>query len=282
MKIAISVESTHDLPKEYIEKYQISVIAFEITLGDLYFKDGDYTTQEIFEYVDKHNTLPKTNAINEYTYTEYFEGLRKDNDAVIHICLSGGITSSTNNAIKASKNVDNVYVVDSRTLSSSIGLLALYARELANDGVAPEEIAKKVADRTGKLQTSFVIERLDYLHKGGRCSSIALLGANILKIRPSIVLKDGCMVSDKKYRGSMGGVVAKYCKDTLEQYNTPDLKRVFITYSSATLEMVEAATSALKDAGFKEIIEAKAGGTISSHCGANTLGILYFNDGGVE
>ncbi len=282
MKIAVSVESTHDLPKDYLEKYEISVIPFEITLGDLYFKDGDYTTQEIFEYVDKHNILPKTNAINEYTYTEYFEGLRKNYEAVVHICLSGGITSSTNNAIKASNNVDNVYVVDSRTLSAGIGLLAIYARELAQAGIAPEEIAKRVADRTSKVQTSFVIERLDYLHKGGRCSSVALLGANILKIRPSIILKDGGMVSDKKYRGSMGGVVAKYCKDTLETYNIPDLSRVFIAYSSATLEMLQSATSVLKDAGFKEIIETKAGGTVSSHCGANTLGIIYFNDGGEQ
>ena len=156
----------------------------------------------------------------------------------------------------------------------------MYARELADKGTEPGEIAKKVQARADKLQVSFVIERLDYLYKGGRCGSLQLLGANLLKIRPRIVLKDGKMISDKKFRGGMGAVVAKYCAETLKDFNTPDLKRVFITYTTATPEMVEAARKACADAGFKEILETRAGGTIASHCGANTLGILYFNDGG--
>jgi len=140
--------------------------------------------------------------------------------------------------------------------------------------------SKKVQARADKLQVSFVLERLDYLYKGGRCSSLQLLGANLLKIRPRIVLKDGKMISDKKFRGSMGGVVAKYCAETLKDFNTPDLKRAFITYTTATPEMADAARKACEAAGFKEILETRAGGTIASHCGANTLGILYFNDGG--
>ena len=279
MKIAISVESTNDLSKELLKKYDISVIPYNIVLGDKEFKDGDLSTEEMFEYVDKYNTLPKTNAINEYTYTEYFEELKKQYDAVVHIALSSGITSSCGNAFKATKNVENTYAVDSMSLSTGIGLLAMYARELADAGVEPSEIAKKVQDRAGKLQVSFVVERLDYLHKGGRCSSVALLGANILKIRPRIILKEGKMISDKKYRGQMGSVISKYCTETLAEFSTPDLDKAFITYTTATEDMLSAARTAFKSAGFKNIYETRAGGTIASHCGANTLGILYFNDG---
>lgn len=279
MKIAVSVESTNDLSKELLEKYDIKVIAYTITLGDMTFKDGEHTTAEMFEYVDKYNTLPKTTALNEYEYTEFFTQLRKDYEAVVHICLSSGITSSCGNAERASKNVDNVFVVDSKSLSTGIGLLAMYARELAEEGFSAAEIAEKAQARAEKLQVSFVLERLDYLYKGGRCSSLQLLGANLLKIRPRIILKDGTMISDKKFRGGMGGVVAKYCAETLKDFNTPDLKRAFITYTTATLDMVEAARKALSATGFKEIYETRAGGTIASHCGANTLGILYFNDG---
>ncbi len=279
MKVCISVESTSDLSKELLIANDISVIPYEIVLKDKTFKDGELSTEELFAFVDQNGVLPKTNALNEFEYTEYFENLRKDYDAVIHICLSSGLTSSCGNAERASKNVADVYVVDSKSLSTGIGLLALYARELANQGVAPEEIAKKVETRREKLQVSFVIERLDYLFKGGRCNSLQYFGANVLKLRPRIVLNDGKMGSDKKYRGPMKMVVNKYCNDTLEEFNTPDLDKVFITYTTATPEMVESAKNALVQAGFKNIYETHAGCTIASHCGANTLGILYFNDG---
>lgn len=279
MKIAISVESTNDLSEELLQKYDIKVIPYTITLGDMTFKDGEHTTAEMFEYVDKYGTLPKTTALNEYEYTEFFKEILESYDALVHICLSSGITSSCGNAERAAKNVENAFVVDSRSLSTGIGLLAMYAKELAEEGLSAEEIAKTVQERADKLQVSFVVERLDYLYKGGRCSSLQLLGANLLKIRPRIVLKEGKMISDKKFRGNMGGVVAKYCAETLKDFNTPDLKRAFITYTTATPEMLESARKALSEAGFKEILETRAGGTIASHCGANTLGILYFNDG---
>ena len=282
MKIAISVESTNDLSKELLEKYDIKVIPYEIVLGSNTFKDGELSTQEIFNFVDENKVLPKTNALNEYEYTEYFESLKKDYDAVVHICLSSGLTSSCGNAMRAGKNVKNVFVVDSLSLSTGIGLLAIYARELVNDGYMPEDVAKMVTERVDKLQVSFVIERLDYLYKGGRCNALSLLGANILRIRPRIVVKCGKMGSDKKYRGQMGKVVAKYCDDVLEEFNTPDLDKAFVTYTTATEEMVESAKQALKDAGFKNIYETHAGCTIASHCGGNTLGILYFNDGKAE
>ncbi len=280
MKIAVSVESTNDLSKAILLEQDIKIIPYQVSLGDECFKDGDKTVEEMFAYVDQFKTLPKTTALNEFEYTEFFESLLKDYDAVVHICLSSGLSSSCNNAMRAASNLKNVYVIDSLSLSTGIGLLALYARELANQGLPAEEIADKVKGRVPSLQVSFVVERLDYLYKGGRCNSLQLLGANILKIRPRIIVnKEGKMLSDKKYRGKMEMVVNKYCQETLAEFNTPDLSKVFVTYTTATEEMVNAAVNACKEAGFKNVYTTRAGGTIASHCGANTLGILYFNDG---
>ena len=279
MKIAISVESTNDLPKEIIQNYDIKVIPYQIVLGDETFKDGEKTNQEMFEFVDKYKKLPKTNALNEFEYTEYFESLLKDYDAVVHICLSSGLTSSCDNAFRAAKNLSNVYTVDSLNLSTGIGLLAMYAKELANKGEKPETIVQKLNDRVSSVQATFIVERLDYLYKGGRCNSLQLLGANLFHIRPRIVVKNGKMSSDKKYRGQMERVVAKYAQELFTEFNTPDLTRVFVTYSSATHEMINEAIKACAERGFKQIIQATAGGTVASHCGPNTLGIIYFNDG---
>lgn len=279
MKIAISVESAHDLTKELLLEKDIKVIPFKITLNGETFDDGKYTTEEIFEIVDKCGQLPKTTALNAYEYTEYFEEIKKEYDAIIHVCLSSGLSSSCGNAILASKDVENVFVVDSKSLSTGISLLALYARELADNGEEPQAIYEKVSKRVEKIQASFVVERLDYLYKGGRCSALSLLGANVLKIRPRLVLKDGKIISDKKYKGQMGRVIEKYCQDVLTEFDKPHLDTVFITYTTATEEMLESARKAVKNAGFKNIYETRAGGTVASHCGANTLGILYFNDG---
>lgn len=281
MNIAISTESTLDLPAELIEKYKISVLPYEVVLDGKTFLDGELSTQEMFDYVDKTGVLPKTTAINEFRYREYFENLLKTHDAVVHISLSSGITSSTQNAINAAGSLKNCYVVDSKSLSTGIALLAIYAAKLAETEDA-KTVYEKVSARVPYVQASFVIERLDYLYKGGRCSGLALFGANLLKIRPSIIVKndDGKMVPDKKYRGKMEQVVEKYCTDTLNKFDNPDKTIGFVTYTTATEGMAQAAKAALKAAGFTTVYETHAGGTIASHCGANTLGILYFNDGG--
>ena len=279
MKIAVSVETTCDLTKELIEKYDLKVIPFHITLGDKMFLDGEITTEEMFDYVDKTGTLPKTNAINEFEYTEYFENIKKEYDAIIHISLSSGLSSSCANAKRAAQQMKDVFVIDSQSLSTGIGLLALYASKLVEDGYAPNEIFEKVQARVESVQASFVLERLDYLHKGGRCNLFTLLGATILKIRPRIVVKNGKMGSDKKFKGNMGKVVRKYGESVFEDFHTPDLENVFITYTSATEEMLNEVRQIVSEKGFKNVYETRAGGTIASHCGANTLGVLYFNDG---
>ena len=140
-------------------------------------------------------------------------------------------------------------------------------------------IVEKVSARIPYIQASFVVERLDYLYKGGRCSRLAFFGANLLKIRPQIVVKNGVMSPEKKFRGKMETVVSKYCEETLAEFNTPDKSIVFVTHTSATPEMVNNAVSAVKEAGFETVYDTVAGGTITSHCGEHVLGILYFNDG---
>jgi DegV family protein with EDD domain len=190
------------------------------------------------------------------------------------------MSTTYNSAEKASKHFDGkVVVIDSKTLSTGVALLAIYARKLTETETDINVIAEKVRNRIGSVQASFVIERLDFLHKGGRCSSVALLGANLLKIKPQIIVKDGKMGSYRKYRGNMPSVITKYCKDVLEEFNHPDKSVVFITYSSATPEMLQAAHEVVDEYGFENVYETFAGATVSSHCGPNTLGILYINDG---
>ena len=280
MKILISSDSVCDLSTDIINENKIKILSLPITLGDKEYTDSiNITPQQIFEYVQKNKVLPKTSAINEFVYNEFFSENLKDNDAIIHFTISSDISSCYNNAVKASNNFKNVFIVDSKTLSSGVGLLILYACNLKNKGLSAAEIFKKVEARKQYVQASFVIERLDYLYKGGRCSSLQLLGANILKIRPSILLKNGKMGMHKKYRGKMPDVVRDYCLDTLKEFNNYDNTMCFITYSSATPEMIESAKKVLSEhANFKTIYETTAGCTVTSHCGENTLGILYFNN----
>lgn len=282
MKIAISAESTIDLSKDLLKKYDISVIPYTVLLGEKSAVDGDITPDDIFNYVEETKDLPRTSAINEYAYTEYFKELRKKYDAVIHVTLSSKITSSVEHARTAAKLLKDVYVVNSRSLSTGIALLAIYARQLADKGYDPEEIVEKLKVRRHALQVSFVVNTLSYLHKGGRCSGVAHITAALLRIKPQIVLRNGEMVTGKKYFGKNSSVIASYCEDTLEEFNNPDTSIVFITHTQASPEMVAAARTALEDRGFTQIYETLAGATITSHCGPKTLGILYFNDGGVK
>lgn len=280
MKITISTESTCDLSQELIDKNNIKLIPYTIILGDEMVTDNADVPSKIFKFVEETKELPKTSAINEMQYKEYFESLLKDCDAVVHISLSSGLTSSTSHAMTAAEKMKNVYVIDSKSLSTGIGLLVLYAAKLAEKGEEPESIVKKVEERVPFVQASFVVERLDYLFKGGRCSALSYFGANLLKIRPQIVVKDGTMKPAKKYRGKMERVIETYCADTLEEFNNADKSIGFVTYTTATPEMIANAKAALKNAGFKEVVETTAGGTITSHCGEHVLGILYINDGG--
>ena len=280
MKIAISAESTLDLSKELIKEYDVQVIPFTVYLGEDAYLDGDINSQDIFDYVAKTKILPRTSAVNEFQYHEYFQGvLDKGYDAVIHFSVSSEISASCSQAMNAAKKMDNVYVVDSRSLSTGIALEVIYAAKLAKKGLQPEEIVKKVSARIPYVQASFVIQTLEYLHKGGRCSGLLRFGAAILRIKPQIIVSDGKMAPAKKYIGRKSQVIEAYCRDTLEQFSNPDLSVAFVTHTLATPEMVAVAIEALKNRGFKTIYETNAGATITSHCGPQTLGILFINDG---
>lgn len=277
MKIAVTAETTIDLTPELLEKYDIHTIAPTILIGETEYQDGSITIQEIFDYADKNGVLPKTSAINPTQYKEFFTNILKDYDAIIHVSLSSEISSMCANAIHASNDMSNVYVVDSKSLSTGIALLSIKARVMANQNLTPKEIFVHLLDIVPKVQASFIIKKLDYLYKGGRCSALSYLGANIIQIRPQIMLKNGKMGVHKKYIGRMDRVIPNYCKDVLNEFSNPDLSVAFVTYTTATPEMIASAKSALQQKGFKEIYETTAGATIASHCGENTLGILFIN-----
>jgi DegV family protein with EDD domain len=280
MKICISAESTIDLPRELLSEFDIKTVPFTITLGEKNGLDGVTTPEEIFDYVDRTGVLPKTSAVNVAQFMEYFSGLLKEYDEVIHFSLSSELSSAYQNAVTVANELGHIHVVDSRSLSTGIALQAIYASKLVKQGLSSEEILKKVSERIPNDQASFVLATVDYLYKGGRCSALAKLGAMLFRIRPQILVTDGKMGPGKKYNGKQVDCVVNYCKDTLEQFNNPDLEIGFVTHSGATPDMVDAAVKAMKDRGFKRVLITTAGATISSHCGPKCLGILYINDGG--
>ena len=282
MKIAISCETTADLTKELIKEFDIKIIPFQIFLGDKSYLDGEITTDEIIDFVAKNKILPKTGAINSFQYEEHFNNILKNYDAIIHFSLSSELSSAYQNAKNVAEKMENVFVIDTKTLSTGIALLAFYAKKLVEDGLDAKTIYEKCLERLPKVQASFELKRLDYLYKGGRCSALMYYGANLLNIRPQIIVKDGKMISGKKYRGNFEHVVNNYCKDVLEEFNTPDLSVAFVTYTTASQEVIDIAINHLKSAGFEKVYVTRAGGTITSHCGENCLGILYINDGATE
>lgn len=278
MKIAISAESTIDLPENLLEKFDIHTTPFTINLDEQVVPDEQGISSKIYEFVAKTKTLPKTSAVNQVQFEEHFSSLLKSYDAIVHISLSSMISSACQNAIAAAKNFDNVYIVDSKTLSTGIALLAIRARKLADDGLDAKTIASQIQDLTPNVQAGFVLENLQYLYRGGRCSSLALFGANLLKIKPQIIVNEqGKMVLGKKFMGNFGVCVEKYANQILSDYKNPDLEYVFITHSSPMDEIVQKLTAKLKERGFENIYDTFAGGTISSHCGPNCIGILFLN-----
>lgn len=277
MKIAISAESAVDMSEELLKEFDVKTTPFIINLKDETILDKIGVSKDIFEFVDKNKVLPKTSAVSPEQFREHFESLLKEYDAVIHVSISSFMSSAYNNAKLASEEFENVYVVDSKNLSTGIALLCIKGRELADKGEDSKEIVEILNNLVEKLRVSFVIEKLNYLHKGGRCSALTLLGANVLKIKPQIVVKDGKMGVGKKYIGTLNKVIGKYINDLMEEYDNPDLNYVFITHSSDMPECQAVIKEKLKEKGFKNIYDTYAGGTISSHCGPNCIGVLFLD-----
>jgi len=275
MKIAISAESTIDVQEDLLKEYNIEVIPYKVIMGNDEFADGEVTTEQLFDFVKLTGVLPKTSALNQGEYKAYFEDLLKKYDAVIHITLSSLMSSSHHHACAAANELQNVYVIDSGSLSTGIALLCLKARDLANAGLGAERIAKEITDLVPKVQASFILDKLNYLVKGGRCNALVAFGANLLQIKPQIIVKDGKMIVGKRYMGKYEKNVKKYCEDTLSDNPDADLTYAFVTYSSASPESIATAKEALASRGFKNVFETHANATVSSHCGPNTIGILF-------
>lgn len=284
--IIITGDSSNDLSKELIKKNDIRILPFNILMNDKEYLDGiNITSQMIIDNFNENGTLPKTSAVSIESFREFFsENLKNEDDKIIHFSLSGEMSCSYENAVKASAEFDGrVKIIDSRSLSTGVGLLMLYACDERDAGFSFEEIIERVEKRIPYVQASFVIKKLNFLHKGGRCSSLQLLGANLFNIKPSIEVHNGKMGMSKKYRGPYIKVIESYVKDILQKYNNPDLTRCFITFSTIDDDVLKMVEDTLKEnANFKEILVTNAGATITSHCGANTIGILYINDGGKD
>lgn len=278
MKIAISAESAIDLPKELLEKYDINTIPFTINFNDNLVEDRFGISEEIFAFVEKTKKLPHTSAISPEQYREYFNTLKKDFDAIIHISLSSGMSCTYDNARITAEEMENVFVLDSKSLSGGIALLAIKARELINENHSAEEIYETLLETIPQIAVSAVIEKVNYLYRGGRCSALALLGANILKIKPQIVVNNGKTSLGKKYIGGMKKVAEKYVADILESNQNPILDYAIITHTTPMPEAEEIITKALKERGFKNVYSILAGGTISSHCGPNCVGVMFLNN----
>lgn len=283
MKIKVTSDSTSDLSPEIISKYNFSILPVKVMFGDNEYEDGKtITPEQLFKMCDEQKALPKTASINPSEYKEFFEEeLKKDGgyDAIIHFSISSQLSSLSQNAKIAADSLDEkVFVIDSQTLSTGIGLQMIYAYELSEKGINPEEIVKKVEERREGVQASFVIDTLKYLYKGGRCSRLAMFGANLLKIKPIIALKNGKMDVESKPRGKFDDVVMRYVDYILAKFNKIDKSRCFLTYSSLDQNLVKKIEERIKPI-FKEVLITRAGATVSSHCGPNTVGILYYADG---
>lgn len=280
-KIRIVADSTCDLSKELIDQYNISIIPLCIVMGDQSYYDGIETTpDEIYAWADANNTTPKTAAIAMDKAEEVLKPFMEAGDDIIFFGISSEMSTTCNviRIVGEDNDYDRLFIVDSRNLSTGIGLQVLRAAELVAAGKSAEEIVEEIDAAKDKVRSSFVVDHLTYLARGGRCSAATALLANTLKLHPEIVVKDGKMGVSKKYRGSLDSALIKYAKDLQEEMLQADPKRVFVTHSGCSQETIDKVYNFVKDMNyFEEILITRAGGVISSHCGPGTLGVLYYS-----
>ena len=278
--VKIFTDSTSDLSKELLEKYNIGVIPLYIHLGDKEYKDGEEIgIQDAFKWSDENKTTPKTAACSVDDVVKAVEPYKEAGDDVIIFTISGEMSSTLQVMRMAAEEMeyeDHVFVIDSRNLSTGIGLLIMEAAVMAEDGKSAEEIVAKVNEYIPKSRASFVIDTLVYLARGGRCSAVAALVGGMLNIKPKIVVKDGAMGVDKKYRGPYKKVILQYAKDLEPQMLNAKKDRVFVTHTPCDDGIVESVVDYVKSLNyFDEVLVTEAGTTIGSHCGPNTLGVLF-------
>lgn len=277
IKVKITSDSTCDLSPELIEKYNIGICPLFVTLDDKFYRDGvDIAPDDVYAFYDKTGRLAKSAAANIADYTDFWEEQKGEYEELIHFNISASMSTTYNNARLAAEEMEGVYAVDSANLSTGSGLLVLKAAELAMAGKSAAEIIEVIETLRTKVDASFVIDSLTYLHKGGRCSTLAALGANVLKLKPCIEVKSGAMGVGKKYRGKFELILKDYVADRLTDKDDIDLDRVFITHGGCDDETVNKVMDMVKATlPFKEVLATRAGCTVSAHCGRNTLGVLF-------
>lgn len=277
MKIKVTSDSTCDLSREIIERHSIGVVPLRIEMAGKNYRDGvDIVPEDIFAHVAAGGSLCSTAAVNIVDYREFFEPLAREYDAVIHVNIGSGFSSCYQNACLAAQDLPNVYVIDSRNLSTGQGLIVLEACERAEKCENAAALAEELRKLTARVEASFVLHRLDYMVKGGRCSMVAALGANLLKLRPCIEVKDGKMVVAKKYRGTYDKCLRDYVRDRLSGRRDVEEDTLFVTYTPVEEKAMHEARAAVREyASFRRVYETTAGCTISCHCGPNTLGVLF-------
>lgn len=282
--VRIIADSTCDLSQDLLEKYGVVILPLHILLGEDEYEDGrNIRPEEIFRWSDEHGTTPRTSAPSMESAVKLFQDVGRDGEEMICFSISGQMSTS-NNVMKLAAEeaglAERVTVIDSENLSTGIGLLVVEAAIMAREGRSAGEIADRMEKLKPMVRASFVVDTLVYLHRGGRCSGLAAMLGSTLRLHPQIVVENGKMRSNKKYRGSLEKVLAAYARDLEPVMRKAKRDRVFITHSGCASETVEMVRSYLKQLGiFEEILETRAGGVISSHCGPGTLGILFIENG---
>ena len=277
MGVYVSSDSTCDLSREQLQQHNISLCALCVNKGGETFRDGvDIFPDDIYAHVAAGGDLCSTAATNPADYMEFFAAEKEGYDALIHLNIGSGFSSCFQNACLAAAETENVYAVDSQNLSTGHGHLVLLAAELAESGKTPEEIVDILNATAPKIRASFVLEQLEYMKKGGRCSTVAALGANLLKLKPCIEVRDGKMGVAKKYRGSLEKCLQEYVSEQLANLTGIRNHRIFVTHSGLEETIVQSVVDMVKDLGyFEEVCLTRAGCTVSSHCGPGTLGVLF-------
>lgn len=275
--VIIACDSTCDLSPVMLERYRIPVLPLGITLGDQHYSDGvDIGPDDIFRHYAQTGELPKTSAINIGEFDEFFRRHTADGSSLVFFTISSDLSSTYANARLAAEEYENIYVVDTRNLSTGVGLLAFHAAEMAAAGASAQEIYDSCNAMVDRIDVSFIVDDLEFLHKGGRCSALAAFGANLLQLKPCIQVRNGTMGVGKKYRGKFRSALQKYIADRLGDGSGICKERIYITHAGCDPEIIQACVDQIRALGcFRDIQITRAGCTISAHCGRNTLGLLF-------
>ncbi len=276
-RIRVASDSTCDLSPELIERYGVTILPLGVALGEKQYTDGvDIDPDFIYKHYEETGELPKTSAVNLAEFEAFFAEQTADGDELVFFTISSEMSSTCNNARLAAESFEGVHVVDTRNLSTGGGLLVIAACEMAAEGKPAAEIARTCEELAPCVDASFIIDSLEFLYKGGRCSALAAFGANMLSLKPCITVKDGKMGVGKKYRGKFGAVLPKYVADRLGDASDVIKGHIFVTHAGCEESIVSACVTAVKAiAPEAEVHITRAGCTISSHCGRNTLGVLF-------